>query len=95
MITKEQLRESVAVQDWLEEGRQEGRQEGMEQGAVNEARFALLSFLAIRFPELNVRDAVESISNVDALHSLLSAALKAPHSAAFLRVLRKSAQSSQ
>ena len=60
MITKESMRESLAVQEWLEEGREEGRQEGV----VREARFALLRCVEGRFPKLNVREAVESISDV-------------------------------
>ena len=85
VITKEKMRESTAVQEWLQEGRQEGR----EEGTLYEARFALTSCVETRFPNLKVRDLIESISRVDVLHSLLSSAVTAPNSAALLRDLRK------
>ena len=89
MLTRDQMRESRAVQEWLQEGRQEGRQEGEARGT----RFALVTFIEGRFPNLKVRDEVESISDLDLLHSLFSTIVKAPNSAAVLRAIRKAATS--
>jgi predicted transposase YdaD len=95
MISREMMRESLAVQEWLEEGRQEGLQtglqeglqKGLQQGRLEEARFALVSIIEARFPEVNVRDAIGSISKVKVLNSLISSIAKAPDAATVLRVV--------
>ena len=38
MISREMMRESLAVQEWLDEGRQEGRQEGRARGPTGAGR---------------------------------------------------------
>jgi hypothetical protein len=91
MISREMMRESLAVQEWLDEGRQEGRQEGLRKGLrkgrVEEARLALLSVIEASFPNLNVRDAIESISQLGVLNSLIPLVAKAPDAATVLRVI--------
>jgi predicted transposase YdaD len=101
MISREMMRESLAVQEWLEEGRQEGLQAGLQQGVqkglrqglktgrLEEARFALVSIIEARFPDLNVRDAIRSISQVSALNSLIPLIAKAPDAATVSRVVGK------
>lgn len=49
MLTKEDLRESLAVQEWLEEGRKEGRKQGRQEGNRATAEQWLRTVLA-RFP---------------------------------------------
>jgi len=91
MISREMMRESLAVQEWLQEGRQEGREEGREkgreEGKLAEARSALLMVIESRFPGLRVRDAVESISDLDVLHSLITVVAKVRTAAAVLRAI--------
>ena len=86
MISREMMRESLADQEWLQEGRQEGRQEGQ----INEARFALLTVIEGRFPNLNVREVVDSISDLDVLHTLIADVAKAADAAAALRAVQNS-----
>ena len=92
VITKEQMRESLAVQEWLAEGRQEGRHEGLQEGALREARFTLLSYIKARFPHVDVRDDLTSIQDLDQLHSLFATVVNAPNSAAVRRAIRKAAE---
>jgi hypothetical protein len=92
MISREKMRESLAVQEWLAEGRQEGRQEGWQEGrregGVQEAREALLSVIETRFPSLHLQASVESISDIEILKGLLPVVVKAASSAAVLRAIR-------
>lgn len=79
MITKEQLRESLAVQEWLEEGEQKGE--------VKRVRTDLLAVVEIRFPKLDIRDEIESISDLNLLNSLFRSVVKAPNIAAARRAI--------
>ena len=75
------MRESLAVQEWLAEGRQEG--------ALQEANLMLLSCIKTRFPRLDVRDDVAPIGDIDQLHSLFATVMNAPNSATVRRAVRK------
>jgi len=83
MISREMMRESLAVQEWLQEGREEGRQ----QGKLVEARSALLMIIEGRFPTLQVREAIDSISDLEVLRSLIAVAAKARTASAVLRAI--------
>jgi hypothetical protein len=85
MIRREVMRESLAVQEWLEEGRQEGRHEA----GVQTARSALLAVIEARFPGLGLHDTIGSISDFDLLTALIPVVAKAPDEAAVLRAIRK------
>ena len=50
MLTRAELRESLAVQEWLEEGREEGRQEGSRAAAEELLRSALRRFPSLTLP---------------------------------------------
>ena len=84
MISREMMRESLAVQEWLEEGRVEGRDEGR----VEEAQLALIEVIKARFPRLKVREGVESISELSVLNSLIPLVAKARDAASIERVLQ-------
>lgn len=63
MIRPGMFLESLAVEDWREEGRQEGR--------LIEARHALTAFLHARFPKLDVAAAIQSSNDFKALRALI------------------------
>jgi hypothetical protein len=99
MITREMMRESLAVQEWLDEGRQEGLEKGLQKGLqqglrkglkkgrVEEARLALLAVIEARFPSLSVHNAIEAISDLDVLNSLIRVVAKAPDASAVSRAI--------
>ena len=78
MISRETMRESLAVQEWLEEGEQKGEQKG----EVKRARTDLLAVVEIRFPELDLHTEVESISDLNILTNLFRTVVKASSAAA-------------
>lgn len=88
MISREKMRASLAVQEWLAEGREEGREEGRHEGEVREAREALIAVVDARFPSLHLRADLESISDIEILRGLLPVVVKAANSAALLRAIR-------
>ncbi|HEY3738739.1 MAG TPA: hypothetical protein VGL53_02790 [Bryobacteraceae bacterium] len=63
MIRPELLRESLAVQEWLEEGRAEGLAEGLQD--------SLTAILSARFPDLRLPASIRSISNKIVLNTLI------------------------
>jgi hypothetical protein len=73
MISREMMRESLAVQEWLQEGRQEGM--------LHEARGALLDFIEAKFPSLHMETEIRSISDLSLLHHLRRVVMKAPNAA--------------
>ena len=87
MITREMMRESLAVQEWLEEGRQEGE--------LKEARFALLTFLDRKYPNLPVRDKIEAIPDLDVLNSLFTEVINAPDAATVLDAIQNPGKSAK
>ncbi len=53
MLTKESFRESLAVQEWLAEGRMEGLQEGRLEGQTEGQLAVIEVILKARFPGLS------------------------------------------
>ena len=74
MITRDMLRESLAVQEWLQEGRAEGRIEGRAEGRAEveqRTRQTIREILAARFPGLANSVSLDPIAGLDSLHDLL------------------------
>ena len=78
MIRPELFLQSLAVEDWREEGRQEGR--------LMEARAALVSFIRARFRKLDVTP-VQKSTDIKALHALIPKIAVAPDRAAVKRLI--------
>ena len=91
MITREMMRQSLAVQEWLNEGRDEGRDEGRVQGRVEGGRSALRTFLAKRFPQLTLDSSIQSIDDVEVLGELISLAAEATNADTISRAVRMAA----
>ena len=87
MIRPELFLESLAVEDWREEGRQEGRQEGRLEGRLIEAREALTAFIRARFPKLDMAS-IQSATDLHALNSVMPKIATARDEAAVKRLLR-------
>ena len=85
MIRPELFLESLAVEDWREEGRIEGRTEGR----LMEARNALLALIKARFPKLDVASAIQSSNDIKALHKLIPKVAVAPDATAVKRLIQK------
>ena len=83
MIRPELFLESLAVEDWREEGRQEGRQEG----ELLAARNALLAIIHARFPKLFLTRAIESCTDTNAIQVLIPKIATARDAAAVKRLV--------
>jgi hypothetical protein len=83
MISREKMLESLAVQEWLEEGRLEGELEGR----IHEARSALRLLLESRFPRIRIRPQLDAISDLEALRTMRRIAINTPSAAAFRRAI--------
>ena len=84
MIRPELFLESLAVEDWREEGRVEGRQEGR----LTEARAAIEALIRARFPKLDPLPAIQSTNEADALHALIPRVAIASDEASVKRLLK-------
>ena len=84
MIRPELFLESLAVEDWREEGREEGRHEG----SLIEARRALSAVVHARFPNLKATT-IPTVLDVAALRALIPKVSIARDEAAVRRLLRK------
>ena len=83
MIRPELFLESLAVEDWREEGRQEGRQEGR----LIEARDALTAIIRARFPRLDIDSSIQLTHDIQALQRLIPEVAVARDEAAAKRIL--------
>ena len=81
MIRPELFLESLAVEDWREEGRREGR--------LIEAREALIAIMKARFPKLDVAQSIRSSNNIKALNRLIPKIAVAPDALAVQRLVQK------
>ena len=81
MTSREKMRESLVVQEWLSEGRAEG--------AFQQARFALNLVARSRFPRIRIAAAVAKISDLSVLGGLLSEAATAPDAAALSQAVTR------
>ena len=84
MISREMMRESLAVQEWLSEGRDEGE----AKGKLRQARVALRTVARARFPRIRIDAAVESIADLQVLNSLIAQAATVPNAAALLQAAK-------
>lgn len=91
MIRPELFLESLAVEDWKEEGRQEGRNEGR----LLAGRNALLAIIHARFPSLDLARAIEYYTDATALQALIPKVATARDAAAVKRLLNRLAPSPQ
>jgi len=91
MISRETMRESLAVQEWLDEGRVEGRMEGKVEGE----RSALITLLETRFPPLGLDEAIQSINDLDALTKLIRLAGKTRSSISVVKAIEACASPNQ
>jgi hypothetical protein len=88
MLTKEDWRESLAVQEWLKEGRQEGRQQGRLEGrdeGRSEAMVGMIRKKIARFPGLRLPDPLPSTLD---LAPLAEEIIMAPDEPSLRMVLR-------
>ena len=84
MIRPELFLESLAVEDWREEGREEGRHEG----SLIEARRGLSTIIHTRFPNLKATK-IPTVLDVAALRALIPKVIIARDEAAVRRLLRR------
>ena len=84
------FRESLAVQDWLAEGRVEGHSEGRVAGL----RESLGLVVKARFPDLRASQSIDSICDADALDGLIMMVAKARSGASVLRAIEQAAKPS-
>lgn len=87
MITRETLRESLAVQEWLSEGRVEG--------ARGQAQAMLSKLLGKRFPRLKLDAEIQSINEVEVLNELISLAIDSKSAASLARKIEQAARSTR
>ncbi len=92
MLTRETMRESWAVQEWLDEGRVEGRVEGRLEGERRQAQTALLKLLASKFPQIQMDAEIHSIDAITVLDELFAAALDAHAAAPLVTAIENAAR---
>lgn len=83
MITRETMRESLTVQQWLHEGRVEGQLDGERR----RARAMLSTLLDKRFPNLALAAAIESIDDLSVLDELFTTALEANNATTIIQAI--------
>ena len=90
MIRPELFLESLAVEDWREEGRQEGRREAREKACLIEVRGALCSIIHARFPNLEITSIASALdlAALRAFRALIPKVTVARDEAAVKRLIR-------
>ena len=84
MIRPELFLESLAVEDWRDEGRQEGR--------LIEAKDALVTFILARFPKLKIAASIHSSTDLNALRALIPKVAVARDEASIKQLLNRLTQ---
>lgn len=92
MIRPEIWRESLAVQEWLDEGRVEGRVEGRAEGAAATAKELLLETLALKFPKWRTPASLDSIGDAEVLKRLFRKASATSNKADMRRAIDNAAK---
>lgn len=88
MIRDEVFDQTWLGQKWIRKGMEEGVEKGLEQGRQMELRTIILEILNSRFPALGDQSRMlDNIQDVQVLHHLFSALLKAPDEAAARDIL--------
>ena len=85
MLNRELFRESIVVQELLEEGRVKGHEEGL--------RDSLVLIFNARFPGIPAPQSIRSISDHEALNRLLTLAANSPDAASVVRAIERAAKS--
>ena len=90
MIRPELFLESLAVEDWREEGRQEGRREAREKARLIEVQGALSSIIHARFPNLEITSIASALdlAALRAFRALIPKVTVARDEAAVKRLIR-------